>query len=89
LALDRELPPESPPQFGLHPNAEIGYLTNSSQALFNTILSISGSADSGGGGGKLTAQLCADGDDCQSLSEFFDANFSQVVVPGVMWSSRP
>lgn len=46
----RELPPESPPQFGLHPNAEIGYLTNSALALFNTILSISGAAADGGGG---------------------------------------
>jgi len=41
------LPPESPPAFGLHPNAEIGYLTNTSEALFKTIVDTSG----GGGGG--------------------------------------
>ncbi|CAM9625284.1 unnamed protein product, partial [Phaeothamnion confervicola] len=49
--MDRELPPESPPQFGLHPNAEIGYLTNSSETLFRTVLNIGGSGDGGGRGG--------------------------------------
>jgi dynein heavy chain len=53
----RELPPESPPQFGLHPNAEIGYLTNATNTLFNTILSISGSSDSGGGGGGTFGRM--------------------------------
>jgi dynein heavy chain len=35
--------------FGLHPNAEIGYLTTQSETLFATILSVQGG--SGGGGG--------------------------------------
>lgn len=39
---DKELPAESPPQFGLHPNAEIGYLTNSCESLFKAILNIAG-----------------------------------------------
>ena len=35
--------------FGLHPNAEIGYLTSTSEELFNYILQVQGG---GGGGGK-------------------------------------
>ncbi|KAG5306381.1 DYHC protein, partial [Pseudoatta argentina] len=31
------LPPESPTLYGLHPNAEIGFLTNTAESLFKTI----------------------------------------------------
>ncbi|KAA0166994.1 hypothetical protein FNF28_02917 [Cafeteria roenbergensis] len=50
---ENSLPEESPPMFGLHPNAEIGYLTSSAESLFATILSLSGTgvADDGGGEG--------------------------------------
>ena len=41
------LPNESPPMFGLHPNAEIGYLTTFAEDLFQTILILGGA---GGGG---------------------------------------
>jgi dynein heavy chain len=37
--------------FGLHPNAEIGYLTNLGETIFNTILKISGSSAGSGAGG--------------------------------------
>eukprot|EP00904_Undaria_pinnatifida_P003126 jgi/Undpi1/12814/HiC_scaffold_7.g02481.m1 len=47
---EKELPAESPPQFGLHPNAEIGYLTNSCETLFKAILNIAGASGGGGGG---------------------------------------
>ncbi|KAH8072714.1 hypothetical protein JL721_3359 [Aureococcus anophagefferens] len=40
--VNAELPEESPPQFGLHPNAEIGYLTSSTADLFATIMSLGG-----------------------------------------------
>lgn len=36
--INTALPPECPPHFGLHPNAEIGYLTNSTNSLFTTIM---------------------------------------------------
>jgi len=42
------LPPESPNLYGLHGNAEIGFLTATSDRLFKTILEIA--AGSGGGG---------------------------------------
>lgn len=35
--------------FGLHPNAEIGYLTALGETLFATILSVSGGGSSGAG----------------------------------------
>lgn len=47
-----ELPPENPNMFGLHSNAEIGYLTNLGESLAFTILQCSGSSGGGGGGGK-------------------------------------
>lgn len=47
-----ELPPENPNMFGLHSNAEIGYLTNLSEALCMTILQCGGSSAGAGGKGK-------------------------------------
>lgn len=44
--VDEKLPQESPNMFGLHANAEIGYLTTLGEDLCFTILSCSG----GGGG---------------------------------------
>jgi len=38
--------------FGLHSNAEIGYLTSLGETLFSTILQCSGGSDSGGGKGQ-------------------------------------
>ena len=32
--IEEKLPPEQPAMFGLHPNAEIGYLTNLGETLF-------------------------------------------------------
>uniref|UniRef100_A0A669CGX6 Dynein axonemal heavy chain 17 n=1 Tax=Oreochromis niloticus TaxID=8128 RepID=A0A669CGX6_ORENI len=36
--IDDNLPPESPYLYGLHPNAEIGFLTQTSETLFRTVL---------------------------------------------------
>ncbi|KAH7825191.1 dynein haevy chain 4, outer dynein arm beta [Monocercomonoides exilis] len=38
--IEEALPPESPYLFGLHPNAEIGFLTEQADSLFQTILSL-------------------------------------------------
>ncbi|XP_045680245.1 dynein axonemal heavy chain 9 isoform X1 [Phyllostomus hastatus] len=38
--IDTKLPPESPYLYGLHPNAEIGFLTQSSEKLFRTVLEL-------------------------------------------------
>jgi len=46
------LPKESPIMFGLHPNAEIGYLTAYQDDIFKTILSLGGGVSGGSGGGS-------------------------------------
>ncbi|KAM5150816.1 dynein axonemal heavy chain 9 isoform 1-T1 [Callospermophilus lateralis] len=38
--IDAELPAESPYLYGLHPNAEIGFLTQTSEKLFHTVLEL-------------------------------------------------
>ena len=47
--VEEKLPPEVPQMFGLHPNAEIGYLTTTAEDLFTLILSVSGGGTSSGG----------------------------------------
>ncbi|KAI8492612.1 Dynein heavy chain 9, axonemal [Branchiostoma belcheri] len=48
--IDDVLPPESPYLYGLHPNAEIGFLTTTSEKLFQTVLEMQ-PRDAGAGGG--------------------------------------
>ena len=48
--IEEKLPAEVPQMFGMHPNAEIGYLTLESETLFDTILAIEGGSGGGGGG---------------------------------------
>ena len=45
--IEEKLPVEQPAMFGLHPNAEIGYLTAVGETLFATILSVSGGSAKG------------------------------------------
>ncbi|RKO98183.1 hypothetical protein CXG81DRAFT_17063 [Caulochytrium protostelioides] len=48
--VDETLPAESPSLYGLHPNAEIGVLTKSSEKLFRTLLEMQPRQTSGGQG---------------------------------------
>jgi len=57
--IDAELVGDSPLAFGLHPNAEIGFRTELSDKLFDTILSLSLSED-GGGDGATSSQTVAE-----------------------------
>jgi len=45
-----KLPTECPQMFGMHPNAEINYLTNLCEFTFTNIVDIEGSSAGGGGG---------------------------------------
>lgn len=47
--IETKLPVEQPVMFGLHPNAEINYLTSMCDSVFNTIMNISGKVGGGGG----------------------------------------
>ena len=59
--IDESLPPESPYLYGLHPNAEIGFLTTTSENLFRTVLEMQPRDASVGGGGGTTREekVCA------------------------------
>ena len=59
--IDENLPPESPYLYGLHPNAEIGFLTTTSENLFRTVLEMQPRDASVGGGGGTTREekVCA------------------------------
>jgi len=46
-----DLPKETPPMFGLHPNAEIGYLTSYGTSIFASVLSLRGGTGSGAAAG--------------------------------------
>lgn len=50
--IEEKLPVEQPQMFGLHPNAEIGYLTNQGDALFGVILAVQGGGGGAGGGAE-------------------------------------
>jgi len=52
--IEDRFPPEQPQMFGLHPNAEIGFLTNQGISIFNTIREIKGGGG-GGAGGDISA----------------------------------
>uniref|UniRef100_A0A8D0EXS5 Dynein axonemal heavy chain 17 n=1 Tax=Strix occidentalis caurina TaxID=311401 RepID=A0A8D0EXS5_STROC len=47
--IDENLPPESPHLYGLHPNAEIGFLTATSDRLFRTVLEMQPKESDAGG----------------------------------------
>ena len=71
--IDDNMPPESPYLYGLHPNAEIDYLTNTSQRLFTEVLGMIGGS-SGGGGGKSKDEIIKDNlEEClDKLPELFN-----------------
>jgi len=54
--IDECLPPESPYLYGLHPNAEIGVLTTTSENLFRTLLEMQPKDAAGGGAGGVTRE---------------------------------
>lgn len=61
LALDlqyinAELPAESPYLYGLHPNAEIGFLTQTSEKLFRMVLELQPRDSQGGEGAGATRE---------------------------------
>jgi len=63
--INENLPPESPILYGLHPNAEIGVLTMTSEKLFKTLLELQpkDSSASGGEGQSREEQIKAILDD--------------------------
>ncbi|XP_050775156.1 dynein axonemal heavy chain 9 isoform X6 [Gopherus flavomarginatus] len=54
--IDDALPAESPYLYGLHPNAEIGFLTQTSEKLFRTVLEMQPRDTNAGEGGGATRE---------------------------------
>uniref|UniRef100_G3T2Y1 Dynein axonemal heavy chain 9 n=1 Tax=Loxodonta africana TaxID=9785 RepID=G3T2Y1_LOXAF len=54
--IDAELPPESPYLYGLHPNAETGFLTQTSENLFRTVLGLQPQDSHAGEGAGATRE---------------------------------
>ncbi|XP_073166984.1 dynein axonemal heavy chain 9 isoform X10 [Lepidochelys kempii] len=54
--IDNALPAESPYLYGLHPNAEIGFLTQTSEKLFRTVLEMQPHDSNVGEGGGATRE---------------------------------
>jgi dynein heavy chain len=73
--VEEQMPPEAPPLFGLHPNAEIGYLTNTAIATFKAIQDMSGGAGGGGGHADEVARVVMD-----DLMAKLPENFVMVIL---------
>jgi len=73
--VDEKLPPDSPTMFGLHPNAEIGYLTNWTSTIFDTILGLGG-----GGGAQQGAGASSVKESMEFLSKNLPENFQLVTI---------
>jgi dynein heavy chain len=60
--INKSLPAESPVIYGLHPNAEVGFLTSKAEAIFETILRLEVGASTEGtaGGGALVRDTLND-----------------------------
>lgn len=57
--IDENLPAESPNLYGLHPNAEIGVLSNMSEKMFKTILEMQPGDSAGASGGSKEEKVKA------------------------------
>lgn len=87
--VEQKLPADSPTMFGLHPNAEIGYLTNWTSQIFTTILSLGGGG--GGAGGSSTSAVKETMDYClKTLPEpFFMLGIMDLAQPLLSTESGP
>ena len=87
--VEQKLPADSPTMFGLHPNAEIGYLTNWTTQIFSTILSLGGGGGAAAGGG--TAAIKESMDYClKTLPEpFFMLGIMDLAQPLLNQESAP
>lgn len=72
--IEEKLPTEQPAMFGLHPNAEIGYLTTLGETLFSTILSVSGGGGGGGSGESAVKGIIA------AFLKELPANFNMIDI---------
>merc|ERR550514_63402 len=95
--IEEKFPLETPQMFGLHPNAEIGFLTQQGVGIFRTIQSLSGGSG-GGGGGDISAvspvitsyltQLPPDLDMLEIRGRLKDEDYTPYVIVSLQESDR-
>jgi len=78
-----KLPTESPQMFGMHPNAEINFLTNQCEFTFTNIVDIQGSSGGSGGGDESSVAGI-----CQSYKERIPASFDMIKLSDVIESKN-
>jgi len=95
--IEERFPPEIPQMYWLHPNAEIGFLTNQGIDTFKTISEMSGVGGGGGGGGIADAlpiinnyqgQLPPNLDMLDIRSRLKDEDYTPFVIVSLQESDR-
>lgn len=77
--IDEVMPPESPYLYGLHPNAEIGFLSTTADNLFRTVFEMQ-PRDAGTGGGQTITRedkVCSN-QQYKKMLEFRSNNYSML-----------
>ncbi|NXE83161.1 DYH17 protein, partial [Cochlearius cochlearius] len=78
--IDDNLPPESPYLYGLHPNAEIGFLTVTSDRLFRTVLEMQPKESDAGGGSGVSREEKASESVLDEIMERLPEPFSMAEI---------
>ncbi|KAF1507297.1 Dynein heavy chain 17, axonemal, partial [Eudyptula minor] len=78
--IDDNLPPESPYLYGLHPNAEIGFLTVTSDRLFRTVLEMQPKESDAGGGSGVSREEKASKSVLDEILERLPEPFNMVEI---------
>lgn len=82
--IDDTLPGESPYLYGLHPNAEIGFLTQTSEKLFHTVLEMQPRDGGVGEGGGTTRE-----EKVKRMTPIFAFSYYTVNLFITHWTSQP
>jgi len=95
--IEERFPMEIPQMFGLHPNAEIGFLTTQGSVIFSTIAEISGGTGGGGAGdvsaarnimNAYLAQVPPNQDMIEIRSRLKEEDFTPFIIVSLQESDR-
>ncbi|XP_014225178.1 dynein beta chain, ciliary [Trichogramma pretiosum] len=86
--IDEALPAESPYLYGLHPNAEVGFLTTSSENLFRTVFEMQ-PRDAGSSGGQTVTREDKVKQILDEILEKLPEEFNMVEIMGKVEERTP
>lgn len=86
--IDDTLPAESPYLYGLHPNAEIGFLTQTSEKLFRTVLEMQPRDGGVGEGAGTTRDEKVKKTSKRLIREFLPEKWSGITIVAEQFSSN-